>query len=935
MKKFIKTLGAVLTGMALVFGAISCSPQIEYKTVEKKVYTCPTCGTEYESAEEAQNCCDVQYVTKFVCPECGTEYLKAEDAAACYASHQPVADTTAPSAVTNLSAINLDNAVALKWTDPTASDLFGIEITWTPQTVNASRAVAAMEANSLFVAPGKQIAEISNLKNGVEYTFTVKAMDTSGNKSSATTVTKTPAEIAGSVLAITLNPATTTVTKENYAVSVAVTTKEGRSIKKIKYAADSKELDYFASSGTTVTNGSFTVSSNGVYTVYAQDIDGRVGLKRITISNIDKTAPAKVTGLTAVYNHAEKKINVSWTNPGDTDFNNVLLSYTKAGTAVETDKSIAKPATSYEFDYETDGTSELVFTVKAVDTAGNVSETATYTFTPVAGATVTEITLNRYHFAYYDADQTVTATASIANINQIAEGTTVKFQIVNGDTVTSVNAALDKTAGTATATLTAPTTSSSRNGTTYTVRLKIGDEPDTTHTARFNVSEGPELGGIYQAKKSSVVYSNKKIQFSKKDITEESKLYVRVEGYNLDLQPVTLQFFNSTGAEYYQERVQIPSADIKWTATTGVNDQSVYIVLPCPQDEDTYTLKAFINGIECSKTVQLQIYDVPKFTSFTIPKAGTAKEDSKLTAIVKGKNFTAPGVTASSFVVSCTSKSSITRGSEVTIVDDNTLNVTLTIPGTAGSYDVTITSGENSQNGIFTVKNTAGIAAGDFILKKEDGSTIFLSKDAELSAEQKSNVVAVAFFDTNGVLFGLGLKQSSSTLAWAPYDTTGFNTKFTEIVSYNTTGSGDVSKATITGDTDGSDNWEYVKSIDPTGTADAATNYPAFNFAATYGTTAGLEGELATGWYMPSIAELCDLCKNKDVLNTSLEKAGGIQIRNGGYDYYWSSSQSSSNKYAWALEISSRYLYTKYKGNSSYKIDGITYNCYVCCIRTF
>jgi len=919
MKKFAKTLGAFLTGMALVFGMFSCKPEIQLQTVETKVYTCPSCGTEYETATEAQNCCGVKYVTKYSCPECGKKYSTAAAAAECYASHQPVPDTTAPAVVTDLAAANLDNAVALTWTDPEDEDLFGIEITWTPQTVNKSRAVAAMEADSLFVAPGKQIAEISNLKNGVEYTFTVKAMDTSGNKSAAKTVTKTPAEIAGSVLAITLTRATTTVTKEDYAVSVTVSTEEGRSIKKIKYAADSKDLDYFASSGTTVTNGSFTVSSNGVYTVYAQDIDGRVGLKRITISNIDKTASAKVTGLTAVYNHAEKKINVSWTNPGDTDFNNVLLSYTKAGTAVETDKSIAKPATSYEFDYETDGTSELVFTVKAVDTAGNVSETATYTFTPIAGPSVTEITLNRYHFAYNDADQTVTATASIANINQIAEGTTVKFQIVNGDTVTSVNAVLDKTAGTATATLIAPTTSSSNAGTTYTVRLKIGDDADTAHTARFNVSAKPKLDGIYQAKKSTATYSNKKIQFSKKDITEESKLYVRVEGYNLDLQPVTLQFFNSTGAEYYQERVQIPSTDIKWTATSGVNDQSVYIVLPCPQEDDTYTLKAFINGIECSKTVQLQIYDVPKFTSFTIPNAGTAKEDSKLTAIVKGKNFTAPGVSAASFAVSCTSKSYITSDSTVTIVDDNTLNVTLTIPGTAGSYEVKVNSGDNSQTGIFTVKNTAGIKTGDFILK--DGTT--LAGSTELTAEQKPNVVAVAF-DINGVFLGLGLKQSSSfDLLWAPSGTTGYNTYFTEIrASPNKTGSGAASTATITGDTDGSDNWDYVKSIDPEGAADATTKYPAFNYAATYGTTAGLEGDLATGWYMPSIAELCELYKNKDVLNASLEKAGGTQFR----DYwYWSSSQSSYVYYAWKLDFSNGYLgdYPKYSNN------------YVCCVRAF
>lgn len=155
------------------------------------------------------------------------------------------------------------------------------------------------------------------------------------------------------------------------------------------------------------------------------------------------------------------------------------------------------------------------------------------------------------------------------------------------------------------------------------------------------------------------------------------------------------------------------------------------------------------------------------------------------------------------------------------------------------------------------------VAVGDIIYT--DGTTS--SKDAELTSE-KTPVAVVAGFNENGVMFGLGLKQSSSSLMWAPENTTGYSTKFTGIIAYSDrTGIGCGSIATITGDKDGSDNWEYVKSIDPEGTAAAETNYPAFNFAATYATTAGITGEIAEGWYMPSIAELCELYKNKDILN--------------------------------------------------------------------
>lgn len=60
------------------------------------------------------------------------------------------------------------------------------------------------------------------------------------------------------------------------------------------------------------------------------------------------------------------------------------------------------------------------------------------------------------------------------------------------------------------------------------------------------------------------------------------------------------------------------------------------------------------------------------------------------------------------------------------------------------------------------------------------------------------------------------------------------------------------SNATFTGDTDGSDNWAYICSKDSTGTADAKTNYPAFNWVNNYATTYGLTGTYAEGWYMPS-----------------------------------------------------------------------------------
>ena len=134
----------------------------------------------------------------------------------------------------------------------------------------------------------------------------------------------------------------------------------------------------------------------------------------------------------------------------------------------------------------------------------------------------------------------------------------------------------------------------------------------------------------------------------------------------------------------------------------------------------------------------------------------------------------------------------------------------------------------------------------------------------------------------------IGLQRTAKNLNWALKDITGYNTKFTNIVcTPSETGSGALSTATFTGDTDGSDNWEEICAVDPEGTQDP-TNYPIFNFANTYGTTAELTGtDYENGWYVPSIAELCEVYKKKDVIQTSLTKAGGFTF---GSMLYWSSS---------------------------------------------
>ncbi|MDY5763472.1 MAG: chitobiase/beta-hexosaminidase C-terminal domain-containing protein, partial [Treponema sp.] len=92
-----------------------------------------------------------------------------------------IADETAPKDVKNFAVVNKDAAALLTWKDPADSDLFGIEVTYGTST--SSSAISVMEKESIFVSPGTENAVITGLTNGTLYTFTVKAMDLSGNKS--------------------------------------------------------------------------------------------------------------------------------------------------------------------------------------------------------------------------------------------------------------------------------------------------------------------------------------------------------------------------------------------------------------------------------------------------------------------------------------------------------------------------------------------------------------------------------------------------------------------------------------------------------------------------------------------------------------------------------------------------------------------------------
>lgn len=93
-------------------------------------------------------------------------------------------DKTPPEEVTNLKLKVADGIAKLTWKDSVSEDVFGYEITYDGKKIEyAFRSLfTSMAENTVFVSPKTQKYEFE-VETGKEYLFTIKAVDTSGNKS--------------------------------------------------------------------------------------------------------------------------------------------------------------------------------------------------------------------------------------------------------------------------------------------------------------------------------------------------------------------------------------------------------------------------------------------------------------------------------------------------------------------------------------------------------------------------------------------------------------------------------------------------------------------------------------------------------------------------------------------------------------------------------
>ena len=116
---------------------------------------------------------------------------------------------------------------------------------------------------------------------------------------------------------------------------------------------------------------------------------------------------------------------------------------------------------------------------------------------------------------------------------------------------------------------------------------------------------------------------------------------------------------------------------------------------------------------------------------------------------------------------------------------------------------------------------------GDIVMS--DGT--YLTASAYSSYTGSAFPVAVIVGSYDGRKLGVGIVNSgSTTYKWAPTGTTGYTTYF-EDLSFGNSWDSENQKNVWTGNIDGSDDWSVICSVDSSASANASTNYPAYNYA--------------------------------------------------------------------------------------------------------
>lgn len=213
---------------------------------------------------------------------------------------------------------------------------------------------------------------------------------------------------------------------------------------------------------------------------------------------------------------------------------------------------------------------------------------------------------------------------------------------------------------------------------------------------------------------------------------------------------------------------------------------------------------------------------------------------------------------------------------------------------------------------------------GDIVFN--DGTAVTYTPELTLTDKQKSKAIAVIYKVDGNKAYGVGLVHAKIGLAWCLQTANGRDNNIGAIRCYLSGFAGNLS---FSGDLDGSDNFAKIKETlgtnDDTG---VPGNYPAFEFAENYKDqiNSHVSGTVyENSWYLPTIAELYDIWKEKTVVDAASALCGGSQFGDV-WCWYWSSSQFLADEFC-------AYIFDFKTGERANIAKESQF--YVCCIRVF
>ena len=805
--------------------------------------------------------------------------------------------------VSNLTAINNADGVMLSWVDSNDKNVKAYELSWFETNAYDENVV-----NTINVPTGIQGYCIENLLTDIEYTFIVKSLDSVGNKSEGIAINFIPQ----SVISVVLIPNILEKTNQDLTIMVQVNIQYESEIKKIYYSegnyADKTELEQVGNDITDTRQ--FIVPNNGTFSVLVIDTQDRNKIEKITINNIDKQAPSQVKNFVADYSDKNNTITVSWINPIDDDFIEIELEYNKINANSPTTLFFDKTTTSAVIRNITPDNSDYYITIKTKDDVGNISKEKIKTIKAIKKFEVQtgDFVLKDGRCVSKDSFSSLPK-AMKTQICGVVYITETGQQMVLGLKVSERVQWGVGFAGTDYSGILSlyynNTFTGDIDGSDNWDYLCMGDpsavDKAATHHPPFYFASmygtNLNLSGNYAEdwyvptiKELNDVYVNMSMIQSSLNLLSEFFNY-----YDLSSDLFDHKFNFSNWWYWSSTKIQIGTTTYCQNFLDG---EILYGVV-----DDNLLPTLVIHKFEST-----EFYAPPSITSITIPCVSESYT-GQIPITIKGINLT------SNYNLTC---SDVSFGN-VKYLSENEISATIACSGSVGIHAITVNCGSASFKVNYEIiEKDKCFSVGDVLFT--DGTRIRAENlQYGIPDDQKDRAFAVIASAPYGGAIGkaVGLQRSSNILEWAPSGTTGYNTNFAGIqADYSGSSS---SGYTFTGDLDGSDNWIEIFKVHPEGTLNAAYYYPTFNFALTYGTQAGLTGtEYENGWYVPSVAELYDVYKNRGTVQTSLNAVGGFTL---GTSYYWSSSQYASNNYyasyAYSVSFSNGNVNGSYKGTSN------------------